>query len=289
LYNTQGYRSSLNLPVTSDFGVVRIDHDFGDRNHFMVSNRYYNYDQLTSNQVDIGGALPGDTFGQAAAYAPRPQKAEYLVAGLTSTLTSNLTNDFRFSWLRNYWAWSTAGGTPQLPGLAGAVEIGGESANALIPYNVDTGSTRQRAWDGHNQTYRDDLSLVHGQHFFTFGGSYQRDFDYYTRNDNGIATDASLVYQIGQGSGIAMPNAYLPTALPSSQVANWSNLYGEVLGLVSQPQVMYTRQGSQLNLNPTGDPISIHAIVPSYNTYFSDSWHVKKSFTLTYTPVVSTQ
>jgi Carboxypeptidase regulatory-like domain len=282
LYNTQGYRSSLNLPVTSDFGVVRIDHDFGDRNHFMVSNRYYNYDQLTSNQVDIGGALPGDTFGQAAAYAPRPQKAEYLVAGLTSTLTSNLTNDFRFSWLRNYWAWSTAGGTPQLPGLGGAVEIGGESSNALIPYNVDTGGTRQRAWDGHNQTYRDDLSLVHGQHFFTFGGSYQRDFDYYTRNDNGIATDASLVYQIGQGSGIAMPNAYLPTGLPSSQVANWSNLYGEVLGLVSQPQVMYTRQGSQLNLNPTGDPISIHAIVPSYNTYFSDSWHVKKSFTLTY-------
>ena len=27
---------------------------------------------------------------------------------------------------------------PQLPGLGGAVEIGGESANALIPYNVNT-------------------------------------------------------------------------------------------------------------------------------------------------------
>ncbi len=74
-----------------------------------------------------------------------------------------------------------------MPGLAGAVEIGGESANALIPYNVDTSSTRQRAWDGHDQVYRDDLSKVFGEHLFQFGGSYQRNFDFYTRNDNGIA------------------------------------------------------------------------------------------------------
>ena len=73
-YNTQGYRSNVNLPVTSDFGVIRLDHDFGARNHFMVSDRYYTYNQFTSNQIDIGGALPGDTFGQAAASAPRPRK-----------------------------------------------------------------------------------------------------------------------------------------------------------------------------------------------------------------------
>jgi hypothetical protein len=282
LYNTQGYRSNVNLPVTSDFGVIRLDHDFGDRNHFMVSDRYYTYNQLTSNQIDIGGALPGDKFGQAAASAPRPQKAEYLVAALTTTITPNLTNDFHFNYIRNFWAWSSAGGAPQLPGLPGAVEIGGESANALIPYNVDTSSTRQRAWDGHDQNYRDDLSFVRGQHFLQFGGSYQRNFDYYTRNDNGIATDASLVYQIGNGAGISMPAAYLPAGIPSSQVTNWSNLYAEVLGLVSQPQVMYTRSGSQLNLDPIGDPISIHAIVPSYNTYVTDSWHMKPSLTLNY-------
>ena len=281
-YNTQGYISNVKLPVTSDFGVIRLDHDFGERNHFMISDRYYTYNQFTSNQIDIGGALPGDTFGQAAASAPRPQKAEYLVAALTTTLTPSLTNDFHFNYIRNYWSWSTAGGAPQLPGLGGAVEIGGESSSALIPYNVDTSSTRQRAWDGHDQNYRDDLSSVHGQHFFQFGGSYERNFDFYTRNDNGIATDASLVYQIGQGSGITFPTADLPAGIPSSQVTNWSTLYGEVLGLVSQPQVMYTRSGSQLTLNPTGDPISIHAIVPSYNTYFTDTWHIRPSLTLNY-------
>lgn len=281
-YNTQGYVSPIRLPQSSNFVVGRIDHDFGDRNHFTVSDRYYNYDQLTSEQVDIGGALPGDKFGQATSVAPRPQKAEYFVAGLTSTLTPSLTNDFHFSYLRNYWDWSDLGGAPQLPGLAGAVEIGGETSNALIPYNVDTGSTRQRAWDGHNQTYRDDLNQAHGAHLFRYGASYIRDFDYYTRNDNGIATDASLTYQIGQGSGINMTAPYLPAGIPTAQITNWENLYSEVLGIVSQSQVMYTRQGQNLTLNPTGFPISIHAIVPDYNEYFTDTWRLRPNFTFTY-------
>ena len=281
-YNTQGYISTVKLPQVSNFGVVRLDHDFSEKNHFTVSDRYYSYEQLTSNQVDIGGVLPGDTFGQATATAPRPQKANYLVAGLTTIVTPELTNDFHFNFLRNYWSWTTDGGTPQLPGLGGALEIGGETSNSLDPYNVDTQSTRQRAWDGHDQTYRDDLTRLHANHLLQFGGSYQRNFDYYTRNDNGIATDASTVYQVGEGSGIAFSSAYEPAGLPASQVTNWSNLYGEVLGIVSQPQVMYTRSGSNLNLDTVGDPISIHAVVPSYNVYFNDSWHVRPSVTLTY-------
>jgi hypothetical protein len=281
-YNTQGYSTNVKLPVNSDFGVIRLDHDVTSRHHFFVSDRYYSFHSLTSSQIDIGGALPGDTFGQAAASAPRPQYENYLVTGLTSTLRSNLINDFRFNFTRNYWSWSTLGSSPQLPGLGGAVEIGGESSNALIPYNVDTSSTRARAWDGHDQFYRDDLNLLLHNHQLQFGGSYQRDFDYYTRNDNGIATDSNLTYQIGNGTGIAMPSGLLPAGLPSSQVTNYSNLYAEVLGIVSQPQVMYTRGGPNLNLNPTGAPISIHAIVPTYNEYFSDTWHVRPGLTLTY-------
>src|SRR5262249_992406 len=75
---------------------------------------------------------------------------------------------------------------------------------------------------------------------------------------------------------------YLPADLPSNQVTNWSNLYAEVLGLVSQPQVMYTRGGANLNLNSIGDPISIHAVVPTYNFYVSNSWHGRPTLTLTY-------
>ncbi len=202
LYNTQGYLTSLPLPQSSDFGVIRLDHDFSEKWHFMASYRYYRYFQNTSSQTDIGGLLPGDTFGNAAASAPRPQKPSFLVGALTTTISANLTNDFHFSYLRNQWQWSTNGAPPQLPGLAGAVEMGGESANALVPYNVDSQSTRQRQWDGHDALFRDDLSLLHGNHLFQYGVSYQRNYDFFTRNDNGIGIDAQLVYQITNGTGI---------------------------------------------------------------------------------------
>ena len=69
-----------------------------------------------------------------------------------------MTNDFHVSYLRNQWQWSTNGAPPQLPGLAGAVETGGESTNALIPYNVDSQDVRQRQWDGHDWLFRDDVN-----------------------------------------------------------------------------------------------------------------------------------
>src|SRR5260221_682984 len=77
--NTQGYLTPIALPQKSAFAVVRLDHDFGDKWRFMASYRYYGYSQLTSQQVDIGGVLPGNQLGQAAASAPRPQKPSYLV------------------------------------------------------------------------------------------------------------------------------------------------------------------------------------------------------------------
>jgi hypothetical protein len=279
--NTQGFLTPVSLPQRSTFGVVRLDHDFGDKWHFMASYRYYGFSQLTQQQVDIGGALPGDQLGHAAASAPRPEKPSYLVAGLTTTITPNLTNDFHVSYLRNQWQWSTVGAPPQLPGLGGAVEMGGESSNALIPYNVDSQSTRARQWDGHDAAFRDDLSLLHGNHLFQFGGSYQRNFDFFTRNDNGIGIDAALVYQISNGS-IAFSSATRPAGIPSNQNTTWDQLYAESLGIVSQTQALYTRTLPQLSLNPVGVPIYIHAILPKYDLYLSDSWHIKPTFTLTY-------
>jgi hypothetical protein len=282
--NQQGYLANISLPQSSDFFVVRLDHDFGDKWKFMASYRYYRFGQLATTQVDIGGVLPGDKLGVPVSSAPRPQKPSYWVAGLTGTITPSLTNDFRISYLRNFWQWSTVGGPPQLPGLGGALEMGGESAatNALIPYNVDSQNTRNRFWDGQDWVLRDDINLLHGNHLFQFGGTYQRNFDYHQRNDNGVGIDTSITYQITNGTGVNFPAANQPANLPASQVTNWTNLYAQVLGIVSQPQVMYTRSGPNLSLNPPLTPGFDQSIIPSYNVYFSDTWHMKPTFTLTY-------
>jgi Carboxypeptidase regulatory-like domain len=287
-FNTQSYRSPIRLPQESDFFVARLDHDFGPNWRFMASYRYYRLNQLANTQFDIGGALPGTTFGQATSTAPRSQKPSYYVAGLTTTISPTLTNDFRWNYLRNFWEWSTAGAPPQLPGLGGALEIGGETANALIPYNVNAQNARTRFWDGQGHTLRDDLTLVRGNHVFQFGGSFQRNFMYHQRNDNGQSTMAATTYVIQGGSavsGLSMTAGgitYRPAGLPSTQQNNWDNLYAQVLGLVTLPQVVYSRSGPQLNLQPLGTPAFDKSIVLSYNTYFSDTWRMKPSFTFTY-------
>jgi carboxypeptidase family protein len=276
--NAQGYLGSLALPQSSNFFVARVDHDFGDKWKLMTSYRYYSYLQQTSNQTTLSPT------GQYTATAPRPQKPDFIVAGLTGQLTSNLTNDFRFSYLRNFWQWEDLGGIPQLPGLGGALEMGGESAatNALIPTNVNSQSTRQRFWDGHDQFYSDNLSWLHGNHLVQFGGSYQRNFDYHSRNDNGVGIDTSTAYQITNSGGIAASAYPLPAGLASSQATNFEQYYSEVLGIVGQSQVMYTRAGPNLTLQPPGGFGFDQSIIPTYDLFVSDTWHMKPTFTLTY-------
>jgi len=285
LYNTQGYLVNVGIPQQSDEFTGRVDHDFGDKWHLMTSYRYFKLNQNTTNQTDIGGLL-GGSLGTAVATAPRDQKPGYWVAGLTTTITPTLTNDMHYSYLRNFWQWGTDGAPPQLPGLGGAVEIGGETAgslNSLIPYNVNSQSVRQRFWDGQDYLIRDDLSWVKGNHLLQFGGSFQHNYNFHTRDDNGAGVFNNTVYQIGGAtSGINFLSQYVPANLPANQIATWNNYYTEVLGIVSQPQVLYTRAGSNLTLQPLGTNLFDKVNIPYYNEYFSDTWRMRKSFTLTY-------
>ena len=52
--------------------------------------------------------------------------------------------------------------------------------------------------------------------------------------------------------------------------------------MVTASQVAYTRSGANLTLNAPLTPASDQSVVPYYNVYFSDTWHMKPSLTLTY-------
>jgi hypothetical protein len=219
--------------------------------------------------------------GTPVPLSTRPSVPDFWAAGLTTNITTTTTNDFRFSYLRNFWQWGSSGATPQLPGLGGALEIGGESTNALIPYNVNTQSVRTRFWDGHDTMFKDDLTKIKGNHLIQFGGTYEHNYDYHQRNDNGGGIMNFPVYQIGSGPGIAYPSQYIPAGVPSAQINTYRNLYSEVLGLVDQPQDLYTRSGPNLTLNPPGTYMFDQSTIPFYNIYVSDTWHVKPTFTVT--------
>ena len=105
------------------------------------------------------------------------------------------------------------------------MEIGGETLlNALIPYNVNTNSVRQRFWDGQDKLLRDDLTMLKGNHLLGFGGAYQRNFDYVSRTDNGNGVNDQIVYQM-TSTGINFTNSpYIPATVPSSQYSNYESL-----------------------------------------------------------------
>jgi hypothetical protein len=287
-HNTQGYLSTIADPSTSNNYVGRIDHDFGEKWRWMTSYRQFHWNRATNSQVDIGGAIGGDKLGVPTALSNRPSVPSYWVTGLTTNINPTTTNDFRFSYLRNFWQWIDAGAAPQLAGLGSAIEIGGtsanaESSNALIPYNVDTQDTRQRFWDGHDTTFRDDVTKIKGNHLIQFGGIFEHNYDYHLRNDNGGGIQNFPVDRIDtQSGGVSYPSIYQPANLPSSQINTYNNLYTSVLGITGQSQDLFTRSGPALTLQPPGSYMYDQSTIPFYNVYASDTWHMKPTFTLTY-------
>jgi hypothetical protein len=283
-YNTQTFLGSIREPLTSNNYVGRIDHDFGDKWHWYLTYRDFKLVNLTGSQIDIGGVLPGDQFGIPAAKAPRPQQPSVWTTGMSTNISSSTTNTFVFSYLRNFWQWSDSNGPPQLPGLGGALEIGGESSSALIPYNVNSQSIRQRFWDGQDKQIRDDLTMLKGNHLFGFGGSYGRNFDYHSRSDNGAGVNNQISYlSTSAGFNWTSPSVqYIPSTVPSSQYSSYETNYAYVLGLVSSTQLMYTRALPALSLLPIGTNATDKSVIPYYATYFYDTWRMKPTFTLTY-------
>ncbi len=290
--NILGYSANLDLPTSSNFGVARIDHDFSTKQHLMVSYRYYNMKLASDSEVDIGGFFPGDTKGTPASAASDPIQDWYLVAGLTTNITNNTTNDFHYSFLRNWWAWNRAGAPPQVSGLGGALEImsgqGSGYSQDLTPFNSNNQQIRSRFWDGHDSMLRDDLSMLHRNHLFQFGGYYQHNFDYHQRDDNGAGINAYPVYDVGNNTNaLISTTGFQPCGSTNSQnvatsIANCASVAAAVLGATSVASQLFTRSGASLALNPPLSNAFDKSTIPYYNVYFSDTWHLKPTFTLTY-------
>jgi hypothetical protein len=282
-HNVLGYLANVSLPQTSNFGVAKIDHNFGDKWKFFTSYRYFNLQSANTSEVDIGGIVPGDKLGVPHSLSSVPQQPWYLVAGLDANLSNTWTNSIRYSYLRNWWAYSRYGGPVQFPGLGGALEPGGESATqVLAPYNVNNQNVRTRFWDGQDNMIRDDATWIHGKHMVQFGGMYIHNFNWHTRTDNGGTINYYPAYQLGTGSGAGMDmTGYIPAGFAGSKTA-YGRDYAEALGMVSISQVVRTRSGSSLTLNPPLTPASDKVTIPYWNFYGGDTWRMTSRFTLSY-------
>lgn len=284
--NVQAFQANYPVLWKDNFAVVRVDHDFGPKWHVYSTYRYYHQQRATGNQIDIGGFFTGDKLGSPASVAARPSDPWYLTFSVTTNITTNLTNDLHYSFLRNYWARSSKAQPVQVPGLGGALEPEGESStNVLAPFNVDTQDVRTRFWDGQDHMVRDDVSWLKGNHFLTFGGLYQHNWNYHQRTDNGGGINYQPVYWLGAGIGSSNGmdmSGFEPVETTGKVSSKWVRDYGIILGVPGVTQIAYTRTGSNLTLNPPNTPAFDQSTIPFYNLYFNDSWRMKPSFTLSY-------
>lgn len=302
--NYCGYAGNISTPQTSNFDVVRVDHDFGSNWHFNATYHYYKLKNTVSDQTDVGGFFPGDKFGQYTAIRQKPQDNWIYTAGLTTNVSANVTNTISFSYTRNWWAYGDPSGVPNIGGFPAALEPGGETSGAFAPYNTNNQSTRTRYWNGHDYLYRDDVTWIRGNHLFQFGGSYLRANDTHNRNDNGESINTFEQYLVGAGTGASL-GGYGITGVPAPagiSSKKFGDLYTMVLGMVDETQGLYTRGlGSSITGLPLlpsqscaisgvaatsacvqSPPLTNNSIIPTYNVYLTDSWHIKPTFSLNY-------
>lgn len=287
--NTLCFDAPVGIPLREDFGVIRLDHKISSRWQASAS---YRYDKTTFSapvQVDIGGLLKGDTKGQPKSTAQRPLAPRYLVANLTGQLTSNLTSQSTFNYLRHWWQWATFSpsiipapeGFAQPTGQNAALSILGEGiGTGMQPINVDTQNARSRLWNGKDYNFSENLSWVKGNHLIQFGGRSEWQRFFHRRDDKVVGGLTSEVFTIGRlSSGSHVSGIPFPVGFSGSK-SRWRTDYASVLGIMERAQQLFTR-GPDFSPNPVGTPLQQHTVVDSDSLYVSDSWRIRPSLTLT--------
>src|SRR5579871_5571993 len=291
--NTVGFRSTASTPSSSDSGIGRLDHNFSENWHFMGSVRYSDATSLLSSQVDIGGLLKGDPLGTPVAIHSESSQPHYFVVALTGVIKPTLTNDLRFGYLRDWWWFPGVLPFPQVPGIVGAIEVaGGSSANGGLldgPVDMNTLVARTQGGDAKSYQLRDDLSWSKGHHLFQFGGDFRRIRTYHYRNDKVIGSITALDVELDAAGAVTIPAENRPpncsatvttTCLASGDATRWSRLYAGATGMIDNTNVLVTRDRN-LNPLPLGSPLHANAYQNAVDFYFSDTWRIRSSLTIT--------
>jgi len=280
--NTIGFDSSAPVIVNDNFAVGRLDYKLSNNWDLNSSYHYAVSDGIGAGQSDIGGLLPGHIKGVPAATRSLPTQPRYLTLGATGHFGSNLTTDGHFSWLRHWWQWSPKSPFPQVSGTAAAVQIYAESiTNGLVPMNIDTQNARSRVWNGKDFSYGDNTIWLKGKHILSFGGEFRHQHFTHTRDDKVVGALTSPVYFADKTSDIAtFSSSFLPMGLPASGISNWQNAYVAATGMIARASQLLTR-GADFSPNPPRTPLHQDTIVDFYDLFFTDTWRMTPTFSLT--------
>ncbi len=286
--NTTGFVAPVDSSVGTDFGTVRLDHNFSDKWHLSAGYRYASQAANGITQVDIAGLVPGHTSGVAAPGVRTNVQPRTLSAQLTTIVTPGLLNDLTVGDSRNFWADQRIPPRPQVPGTAGALNIAENFLSQGL--EVTAGAARSRIWNSHSYQLRDNVSWNQGNHNFQFGGGWQHIRAFHQRDDKIVGTMTALVYNLNARTSVGIPQSSRPptcsaavttNCLQSSAVAAWNDLFAGALGMIDSAGTIATRDGSGLDPLPLNTPLRSRVRWENIDLYFNDAWRISRSFTVT--------
>lgn len=293
-YNTGSFFANVPNPISTDYGVVRIDHVFNDKLTLNTSLTYWRTDSLSTNDLSI-------LNGNMQSAETTPQRTMVPTAQLTWQITPTLVNVARVGWVRdtsqsNATSPTKAAGILNIPGTqtsSGPVALlvgSGVSSFIDSPIDMDTQRARfQGAWQ-QNWQFDDDVTKVWGKHQFQFGAQINKLPFTHVRADKVIGSITSLVAALDQGSYLTIPSVNMPVTcgasvanncLPSNQITNYARYYASLLGMIDNVSVLEARN-AQLQPQPLGT--FLRDVTNQWASYFylQDSWKIKPSLTLYY-------
>jgi hypothetical protein len=244
--------------------VAKIDHRFTDKES--VSLRYgYNHSfDPNPFHLDI---LPGNVGGVSA-----KSINQGLSANLTSTLKSNLINNFVVGWNKIYANFGCTG-LNVLDALAPVDRFGNGTDFFMDPFTslgctalVSDGQWRKTG----TTSYSDSLSWVHGNHTFKFGGDFRNIAE---QGPNSFFSRREPIMQNGfiQTGGLSLINAPANDTLALEDAAYalygfiWEDFAGE----------FFNKGGVRQSTD------NKHFRQHEYDWFVQDSWKVRSNLTLT--------
>jgi len=270
-----GVTGLLNFPSPSRFNAyiwtAKIDHKLTDKHQ--ISLRYIFSREVDSNPFH-GELAPGiDVVGS-------PAYQHGVFAGLVSTLSTSLVNDFKFGWNKNYAAFNSncadvfdpitgvdpvGNGRDFTPpegnlGTAPGFALGCNQLFDASTQNRNTGTT----------SYTDILTKVRGNHTLKFGGDFRDVRSISSFNFN--ARDALAVNNFQNSGGKALAFAQASPDLATQDLA-WLLVGG----------VSTQFQGQFFNKSATRVPTDQKEFRQhEYDGFIQDSWKIRPYFTLNY-------
>lgn len=261
-----GFTFAVPTSESDDFGLLRLDHRFNG--HWQASVKFAANRHLTSDARQV-------SLLSQSAVASAPQRPRNAVASLTGNFSSGLTNEARFSWLRDRLDFESLPPRDFI-GLNLPIRF------SFFDQLVDSDSQRARRQFRHLDIYQwsDTLTWVRGGHNIQAGAHIRRIRSTDFRDDKVYNALTTPVAEIGDASPIYVAGAQRPTSLVPI-VSSLVTLTRMLRGEVGQIPALFARDAN-LNLLPPGAGLLTESMMHAWEFYFSDTWRWRPSLTLTW-------